>query len=88
MVGNGLCHIPTLHHYNRFPPGGNVTGGNKLGNHGDYDDDVDDDDVDVDNYNDDDVDDYNDDDDCDDEGDDKIKLGSPNCSQDLHLRLM
>ena len=33
MVGNWLCHIPTLHHYDRFPPGGNTTGGNMLGNH-------------------------------------------------------
>ena len=30
MVGIWLCHIPTLHHYDRFPPGGNVTGGNML----------------------------------------------------------
>ena len=29
MVGN----IPTLYHYDRFPPGGNMTGGNMLGNH-------------------------------------------------------
>ena len=46
MVGIWLCHIPTLHHYDRFPPGGNVTGGNLLVGH-DVDDD-DDDDIDVD----------------------------------------
>ena len=23
-----MCHIPTLHHYDIFPPGGNLTGGN------------------------------------------------------------
>ena len=52
MVGIWLCHIPTLHHDVRFPPGGNLTGGNMLGNHdgddddddGDNDDDGDDDD--------------------------------------------
>ena len=33
MVVNWLCHIPTLHHYGRFPPGGNMTGGNIMGNH-------------------------------------------------------
>ena len=33
-VGNvTMCHIPTLHHYDRFPPGGNVTGGNLLVGH-------------------------------------------------------
>ena len=36
MVGN-WCHIPTLCHYDRFPPGGNMTGGNMLGNHDDDD---------------------------------------------------
>ena len=41
MVGIWLCHIPTLHHYDRFPPGGNVTGGNLLVGH---DDDADGDD--------------------------------------------
>ena len=30
MVGIWLCHIPTLHHYDIFPPGGNMTGGNML----------------------------------------------------------
>ena len=45
MVGIWLCHIPTLYHYVRFPPGGNVTGGNMLGNHDHdhYDDQFDDD---------------------------------------------
>ena len=33
MVGIWLCLIPTLHYYDIFPPGGNVTGGNLLGNH-------------------------------------------------------
>ena len=33
MVGIWLCHIPTLHHYDRFPPGGNMTGGNLLVGH-------------------------------------------------------
>ena len=46
MVGIWLCHIPTLHHDVRFPPGGNLTGGNMLGNHNDDDDDDDDDDAD------------------------------------------
>ena len=32
LVGIWLCHIPTLYHYVRFPPGGNMTGGNMLGN--------------------------------------------------------
>ena len=32
MVGNWPFHIPPLHHYDRFPPGGNITGGNMLGN--------------------------------------------------------
>ena len=46
MVGNWLCHIPTLHHYDRFPPGGKITGGNMLGNHDDMDvEEADDDDV-------------------------------------------
>ena len=30
-----LCHIPTLHHYDIFPPGGNMTGGNMLVGHTD-----------------------------------------------------
>ena len=38
MVGMRLCHIPTLHHYDIFPLGGNVTGGNLLGGHDDDDD--------------------------------------------------
>ena len=60
MVGMWLCHIPTLHHDVRFPPGGNMTGGNMLGNH-DYDD--------YDDYED--YYDYEDfGDDCDDYGDD------------------
>ena len=42
MVGIWLCHIPTLHHYDIFPPGGNMTGGNKLGNRHAVDDDDDD----------------------------------------------
>ena len=33
MVGMWLCHIPTLHHYDIFPPGGNMTGGNMLVGH-------------------------------------------------------
>ena len=33
MVRISLCHIPTLYHYDRYPPGGNMTGGNMLGNH-------------------------------------------------------
>ena len=44
MVGIWLCHIPTLNHYVTFPPGGNLTGGNMLGNHDNDDDDDDDDD--------------------------------------------
>ena len=32
MVGIWLCHIPSLHHDVRIPPGGNLTGGNMLGN--------------------------------------------------------
>ena len=44
MVGMWLCHIPTLHHYDMFPPGENMTGGNKLVGHDDDDDDCDDDD--------------------------------------------
>ena len=40
MVGMWLCHIPTFHHYDIFPPGGNMTGGNMLvGHDNDYDDD-------------------------------------------------
>ena len=38
----GICHIPTLHHYDIFPPGGNMTGGNMLVGH-----DIDDDDNDI-----------------------------------------
>ena len=61
MVGIWRCHIPTLYHYVRFPPGGNM-----LGNYDDHDtiecdtafdddDDYDDDDDDGDNiFNDDD----------------------------------
>ena len=30
MVGMWLCHIPTLLHYDIFPPCGNMTGGNML----------------------------------------------------------
>ena len=44
MVGMWLCHVPTLHHDDIFPPGGNMTGGNMLVGHDD--DDVDDDVVD------------------------------------------
>ena len=33
MVGICQCHIPTPIHYDIFPPGGNMTGGNLLGNH-------------------------------------------------------
>ena len=33
MVGMWLCHIPTFHHYDIFPPGGNMTGGNMLVGH-------------------------------------------------------
>ena len=55
MVGIWLCHIPTIYHYVRFPPGGNMTGGNMLGNHDDdNDNDVDDDDEDDDDDDDDD----------------------------------
>ena len=32
MVGICQCHIPTPIHYDIFPPGGNMTGGNLLGN--------------------------------------------------------
>ena len=35
MVGICQCHIPTPIHYDIFPPGGNMTGGNLLGNHDD-----------------------------------------------------
>ena len=33
MVGNFLCYFSAIHHYDRFPPGGNMTDGNMLGNH-------------------------------------------------------
>ena len=36
MVGICQCHIPTPIHYDIFPPGGNMTGGNLLGNHDDH----------------------------------------------------
>ena len=39
MVGILLCHIPTLHHNDRFPLGGDMTGGNMLGNLEDHVDD-------------------------------------------------
>ena len=42
MVGMWLCHIPTQHHCDIFPPGGNMTGGNMLDNRSDDDDDDDD----------------------------------------------
>ena len=32
MMVNWLCHIPTIHHFDRFPPGGNMTDGNMLDN--------------------------------------------------------
>ena len=41
MVGICQCHIPTPIHYDIFPPGGNMTGGNLLGNHHDHDNDHD-----------------------------------------------
>ena len=34
-----ICHIPTLHHYDIFPPGGNMTGGND--DHDDHNHDAD-----------------------------------------------
>ena len=37
MVGMWLCHIPTLHHIDIFPPSGNMTGGNMLVGHDDDD---------------------------------------------------
>ena len=43
MVGMWLCHIPTHPHYDIFPPGGNMTGGNRLVGHSDGDDNSDDD---------------------------------------------
>ena len=53
MVGIWPCHIPTLHHHDRFPPGGNVTGGNLLGNHDNHDiDDDEDNDNDINDDND------------------------------------
>ena len=42
MVGICQCHIPTPIHYDIFPPGGNMTGGNLLGNQNDHNDDDDD----------------------------------------------
>ena len=33
-----LCHFPTLHHNDIFPPGGNMTGGNMLVGHDNDDD--------------------------------------------------
>ena len=36
MVGIWQCHIPTPIHYDIFPPGGNMTGGNLLANHLDF----------------------------------------------------
>ena len=45
MVGICQCHIPTPIHYDIFPPGGNMTGGNLLGNHDNDNDDDDDDDL-------------------------------------------
>ena len=44
MVGMWLCHIPTHHHYDISPPGGNMTGGNMLVGHDDNDDNDDGDD--------------------------------------------
>ena len=43
MVGMQLCHIPTFHHCDIFPPGGNMTGGNMLVGHDNGDDDENDD---------------------------------------------
>ena len=48
MVGIWQCHIPTPIHYDIFPPGGNMVGGNMLVSH-----DKDDNDDDVDDYDDD-----------------------------------
>ena len=44
MVGIWQCHIPTPIHYDIFPPGGNMAGGNMLVSHDDDDDDGDGDD--------------------------------------------
>ena len=46
MVGMWLCHVPTLHHDDTFPLGGNMTGGKMLVGHADADADVDDDETD------------------------------------------